>query len=150
MVFVEITVQCFAGSGWCGSDAKYQLSVVVMLMAFAVAIFVRAHCYSPFHDSSNPLSMYSFQSFRSSGKSVLFIFAYSLLVSLAANSQLVPHPPSSKQLVFLLTCGLHAVIVVPPQANPFLARLFSVCSLGLLWTSGLIWAGPIMESLLGV
>jgi hypothetical protein len=58
IVFVEVTVQCFAGSAWCNGDAKYQLSVLVMLAAFVGVIFIRAQCYCPFHDCSNPLSMY--------------------------------------------------------------------------------------------
>lgn len=57
MVFVEVTVQCFAGTAWCNNEVKYQLSVLVMLIAFVVVIFMRAQCYCPFHDGSNPLSM---------------------------------------------------------------------------------------------
>lgn len=81
---------------------------------------------------------------------MLFLFAYSILISLATNSLVISNQAASKQLAFLLTCGLFAVIAAPPQASPTLARLFTVCSLGLLWTSGLIWLAPIFQNLLGL
>jgi hypothetical protein len=87
---------------------------------------------------------------RNSGRSVLFIFAYSALISLSTNSLLISNLAAAQQLTFLLTCALYAVVATPPQASPALARLFSVCSLGLLWTSGLIWLSPILQNLLNL
>jgi FtsH-binding integral membrane protein len=55
-----------------------------------------------------------------------------------------------KQLTFVLTSVLYAVIANPPNANPYLARLFSICSIGLIWTSGLIWLAPIFQGLLNM
>jgi hypothetical protein len=56
--FMEVSVQCFAGAAWCGGEAKYQLSVLVLLAAFVAVVLLRAQCYCPFQDGSNPLSMY--------------------------------------------------------------------------------------------
>lgn len=62
----------------------------------------------------------------------------------------MPTLNSSKQLSFLLTCALYAVISNPPYTSPFLARIFYICTLGVLWTSGLIWITPVLENLLNL
>lgn len=83
-------------------------------------------------------------SLRNSGQSVLFLLAYSALISLSTNPLFISNITAAQQLTFFLTCGLYAVVSTPPQASPALARIFSVCSLGLLWTSGLIWLAPML------
>ena len=75
---------------------------------------------------------------------MLFLLAYSALISLSTKTLLISNIYAGQQLTFFLTCALYAVISTPPQASPALARIFSVCSLGLLWTSGLIWLEPVL------
>jgi hypothetical protein len=87
---------------------------------------------------------------RTTGRTILFLFAYAIAVGLSTNALIVNNVTAAQQLTFLFTCALYAVIADPPQANPTLARLFSVCTLGLMWTSGLIWLAPIFQSLLNI
>lgn len=84
---------------------------------------------------------------RNCGRSVLYMFVYSVLISLAAEGLIMPSLNASKQLSFLLTCALYAVCLNPPYINPALARIYSVCCIGLVWTSGVIWATPILQTL---
>jgi hypothetical protein len=78
------------------------------------------------------------------------MFIYCLIMAIITNDLIISNVNAAKQIAFLLTCALYAVIATPPYANPSLARLFSVCSVGLIWTSGLIWLTPIFQSLLSI
>lgn len=84
---------------------------------------------------------------RNCGRPVLYMFVYSILISLTTDELIISSLNASKQLSFLLTCALYAVISNPPYINPALARIYSVCSIGLVWTSGVIWATPILQTL---
>lgn len=97
-----------------------------------------------------PLLNVGLSPFRTTGRSVLFLFAYAAAVTLSTNAVIVTNLTGAQQLTFLFTCALYAVISDPPQASPALARLFCVCSLGLIWSSGLIWLTPILQSLLDI
>lgn len=70
-----------------------------------------------------------------------------MLISLATSS-LMPNIEISKQAVFFLTCGLYSLILSPPYSNPTLSRLFAVCSIAILWTSTLIYVGPLIQTIL--
>ena len=57
MVYVELTVQCFVGGAWCGSDAKLQTGCAVLFVVFCLVMVLRSYCYYPLYETSNPLSM---------------------------------------------------------------------------------------------
>ena len=75
------------------------------------------------------------------------MFVYSVLISLATDELIISSLNASKQLSFFLACALYAVCSSPPYISPALARVYSVCCMGLVWTSVVIWVAPILQTL---
>ena len=75
------------------------------------------------------------------------MFVYSVLISLGTDGLIISRLNASKQLSFFLTSALYAVCPNPPYISPALARVYSVCCMGLVWTSVAIWVAPILQTL---
>jgi hypothetical protein len=78
MLFVETTMECFEGSKWCENDIKYQTGAILILIVYALIVWIRSQFYYPFYDNFNYISM-------SSSSIVLCDFAYKLFFGLITN-----------------------------------------------------------------
>jgi hypothetical protein len=76
------------------------------------------------------------------------MFLYCLILNLIISPKLISNQNAANQMVFLITGGLYGIMHEAPYYNPTLSRIFSVLLLALIWTSGLIWATPILSELL--
>ena len=83
--------------------------------------------------------------FRHSGKSVLFLFMYCIILNLIISPKLIGNQNAATQTAFFITGALYGIISEAPFYNPTQGRIFSVLLLALIWTSGLIWLTPILS-----
>lgn len=90
----------------------------------------------------------NFNIFRHSGKPVIFLFIYCLIINLIISAKLIGNQNAATQTAFFITGALYGIISEAPFYNPTQSRIFSVLLLALIWTSGLIWLTPILSELL--
>lgn len=141
IVFIEITVRCFDFDGWGQNDSKYQVSAISMLLVFSLLIYLKSHIYYPFNDNKNPLAM-------STGKVTLYTYIYAIIMCLSTNRMLLSDESGAKQLTFFVTIAFFTLTYDPPTSSPSISRVVVMCSISLLWTSGMIWFIPLLEQII--
>ena len=95
--------RCFADEEWCQGDPKMQISSLAVIGLLSVVIYIRSFLYVPLSDITNPLSM-------TTGKTVLYTYVFTLLLSFISNGFLSASNSINEQLVLLLS-GSYFVIV---------------------------------------
>jgi hypothetical protein len=139
MIFVETTLQCFEQSKWCASDVKYQVGAMIVLIVYAIIIYLRSSLYYPFYDNFIYISM-------SSSSIVLFDFAYKLLLGISTNLSFLDTIESQRKLMILITIALYCIFNGSNYyCNPKIHNCWLVVNTFLAWSILVIYLLPYFD-----